>query len=121
MSEAAPAAAVPGPASCLAETLGDYSLCEKCGLAWRTDAERPPCGAMSVGRLCDAVMREISYHLASHEVCVGLLKDGTPADPLASLKRAAELRGVLRTLDRCLRNPAILDILNPKRRQRGGE
>jgi hypothetical protein len=122
MTDAESGAAVPRSASCLADTHGDFSICAKCGLAWRTGAVdyRPPCGAMSIARIREAVIRAITYEVASHDVCLRLLAEGTPADPLASLNRAAELRGVLRTLDRCLYNEQILNILNPNRR-RGGK
>lgn len=121
MTEGDPDDAPIRDSSCQANVEAEYPTCDKCGLAWDALVASPPCGAMTVGRIRGALEREIGLLEGSADICRALKSKGESADPLPALRRMAELRGVLRFVERCLGDARILDILNPNRKKRGGD
>lgn len=109
------------PENCQAIARGPFWTCERCGLAW--DDRRPPapaCGVMSFGRIKSRLEFEIEDFQGQHDMLARTQGDGIPADPSAPLKRAMELRAILRLVERITASEPILDILNPKRRKHSG-
>lgn len=106
--------------NCIADLKSDYPVCERCGFAWRGGGPSPACKPMGLNRMVEVLEREIERLEQSHRVCVALKKEGVAADPLPELVRSAELRVVLRLVNRIRGSDAVLDILNPQRRTSNG-
>ena len=117
MSDETESSAVPRSASCQAKSIGKFSACERCGLAW--DPQRgaaPACNVMTPKRLRRALVDLVCRLDASHGACVELSADDPRVDPLPSLVLATEANSILRFVDRVLAVPEILDILKNRKR-----
>ena len=112
----APAAALSRPETCKAALDEDLMICERCGLDWPAGTAGPKCSPITFETLRDRMLSQIIRAEASLISVQGLASRRMPTDGGRRARRCiAELKAVLRLVERIAGDDALKAMLNGKK------
>lgn len=112
----AAAAAPSRPETCKAALDEDVMICERCGLDWPAGSPGPKCSPITFEMLCDRMLSEVTRAEASLISVQGLASRGMPTDGGRRVRRRiAELKAVLRLVERIAGDVGLKAMLNGKK------
>jgi hypothetical protein len=95
------------PDKCAAVDVDALMVCERCGLEWPADGQKPPCEPINFDRMRERLLDQVRDLERGYELLKDLKGEGMPVSTALARRRLEETRKILKLLDLVVFTPAL--------------